>query len=299
MRFKIGDPASYKYLEENGFVIFSDVASKEEQKELEGLFWDMITERNTLINPKDKSTWNNRNWIGRLDYGTIPTCGQSKFMWRSRFISKPVFIELYTYLSKNGQLGDIQVDSESKFISSFDGAGVMRDSSQIEWRGSKSWFHTDYDPIANPDVILYQGFLNLYDCDETTGGFYVIPGSHKHLISYMKKTNINHLDENNIFKNVGTPLKLNYKAGDFILWNHSTFHCNTYAPEPIFRDRIERVVAYVCMIPFNLVPKEKQETLSLKRLAVATRGCTTGHSPYVCEPYTFPDILPKYAHELV
>ena len=300
MRFKIGDISAYEYLEEHGFVVFSNVADNEELKELETLFWDMVTDRNIRIKEKDKTTWSNREWIGRLDVGTIPTCGQSAFMWRSRVISKQVFVSLYTYLSNNGLIDIEGVTSESKFISSFDGAGAIRDSSQIEWRGFQNWYHTDYDPIKNPDVTLYQGFLNIYDCDETTGGFCVIPGSHKFLLEHMKKTGRNKFDENEKLPSCfNSPIKVECKAGDFVLWNHSTFHCNTYASKNILRNRIERVVAYVCIIPLNLVNEKNREKLMKRRRLVAAYGCTTGHNPYTCIPYVYPDLYPDYADDLI
>lgn len=51
------------------------------------------------------------------------------------------------------------------------------------------------------------------------------------------------------------PIKINCKAGDFVIWDSQTFHCNTPALkcEDKFPLRVERIVAYINMIPYDLV----------------------------------------------
>lgn len=39
-------------------------------------------------------------------------------------------------------------------------------------------------------------------------------------------------------------LKVNTKAGDFILWDSRTFHCNT-----VPRVKTLRICTYICMLP--------------------------------------------------
>ena len=45
-------------------------------------------------------------------------------------------------------------------------------------------------------------------------------------------------------------IKLDSQAGDFILWDSRTFHCNT-----VPRKKVLRVCTYICMLPAERVPE--------------------------------------------
>lgn len=61
-------------------------------------------------------------------------------------------------------------------------------------------------------------------------------------------------------------MKVNSKAGDFILFDSRTFHCNTVPTIPSLR-----VCTYICMIPMSHVPeknfKKRQEDVKNKRVS--------------------------------
>ena len=63
--------------------------------------------------------------------------------------------------------------------------------------------------------------------------------------------------------------KLNTKAGDFILFDSRTFHCNTVPME----DNL-RVCTYICMLPAKWVPEPVQE---VRKKALQERRNTNHH----------------------
>ena len=64
-------------------------------------------------------------------------------------------------------------------------------------------------------------------------------------------------------------IKVNTKAGDFILFDSRTFHCNTI---PI--KQVLRVCTYICMIPSI---KVHEKTLVVRDLAVKNRRVSNHH----------------------
>ena len=69
------------------------------------------------------------------------------------------------------------------------------------------------------------------------------------------------------FKNY---IKLNNEAGDFILWDSRTFHCNTVPTTPTLR-----ACVYICMLPSRDVP----EAVQTKRVKAAVSRRTSTHHP--------------------
>jgi hypothetical protein len=89
-------------------------------------------------------------------------------------------------------------------------------------------------------------------------------------------------------------LKVDTQAGDFILFDSRTFHCNTVPTVDALR-----VCTYICMIPSENVPKEFQE----KRKKGFQERRTSNHHPgdgfkvfprvprYVNDPKKFEKLL--------
>jgi hypothetical protein len=119
--------------------------------------------------------------------------------------------------------------------------------------------------------------VSLYDCDENTGGFCCIPGSQKMFVETF--STIQSVREFGNYIPVGDlspqshmlralPQRLvRCRAGDLILWDSRTVHCNTPAlvlpTAPI--ERLLRLVAYVCMTPFD---NASSEVIQARRMAV-------------------------------
>ena len=71
-----------------------------------------------------------------------------------------------------------------------------------------------------------------------------------------------------------TALKVNAGAGDLVLWDSRTVHCNT-PPVPVGgritsnQYSIRRLVAYVCMVPRSLM-KEEEVSMQIHTLHFRT-----------------------------
>lgn len=120
-------------------------------------------------------------------------------------------------------------------------------------------------PKDTPTTPLYhhlfeQGLVDLYDCDATTGGFCAIPGSmHKFLeLNTQPHTRdfvripLNH----SILETQGELIC--HKAGDMVLWDSRTAHCNHPAIErPVTSTNdLLRLAVYVCMLPYSSATPE-------------------------------------------
>lgn len=99
-----------------------------------------------------------------------------------------------------------------------------------------------------------QGILTLLDCNAQTGGFSLIPGSHKfheELLGVAGK-DVNFVtvppDFHVLQQKQIMPC---YRAGDMILWDSRTVHCSSPALEhpTSSPDRLLREIAYICMSP--------------------------------------------------
>jgi ectoine hydroxylase-related dioxygenase (phytanoyl-CoA dioxygenase family) len=118
-------------------------------------------------------------------------------------------------------------------------------------REDDAFLHTDQSPMKN-FLWSYQGVMCLTKADQNEGGFVCIPKSHQGHHNYFKQKKLLDLKDNwyvvpeedkrkNPLENV---LKVNTEAGDFILFDSRTFHCNTVPKVDSLR-----VCTYICMIP--------------------------------------------------
>lgn len=118
-------------------------------------------------------------------------------------------------------------------------------------RPANSFLHCDQ--AGNKNFLWsYQGLINLTDSGQNGGGFVVVPRTnHYHHEYFEKKKMLNCKDdwylvpeEEKLNKPFIDYVKLDTEAGDFILWDSRTFHCNTVPTEKSLR-----VCVYICMIP--------------------------------------------------
>lgn len=145
------------------------------------------------------------------------------------------------------------------------------------------WLHSDQGP--NKDGLrAIQGFVALTDQNSSTGGFQVMPGSH-HL--HGEWVTSRHFDsdfclleqaqpEREVLR--GLPQQLvSCQAGDLVLWDSRTVHCNTHAETPPTSPvgELLRVAIYVCHIPTS---QATTRDLELRRTAYE-RGLSCNHWP--------------------
>jgi len=135
-------------------------------------------------------------------------------------------------------------------ITSFDGYCHIEKSDS---RRDTNWVHTDQSP-AKESFAGYQGFVSLTDNSERT--FVAYEGSHLDHEAFFQRLKIdnNHkhyhrdwhkIDDLYIQANQHKRKVVAVKAGDLVIWDSRTFHCNQYG-----RPNCEkRVVQYVSFQP--------------------------------------------------
>lgn len=98
----------------------------------------------------------------------------------------------------------------------------------------------------------YQGIMTLTDSGENQGGYVCVPRSHLfHQKYFQERGLLKHKrdwykvpEEEKLKVPLCEDRKINTKAGDFILFDSRTFHCNTV---PMMNNL--RVCTYICMLP--------------------------------------------------
>jgi ectoine hydroxylase-related dioxygenase (phytanoyl-CoA dioxygenase family) len=259
-----------KYLEENGFVVVSSVISKEECKKYLNEMWNVLEILSEgKVNQKDKTTWTKaKNYPFMLHGGMIQYIGHSQFQWDLREKCSELFAQLWNV--KNTELA-----------TSFDGFCLMNGIRNYRKNSLNSFLHTDQSPNRNK-LWSYQGFVNLEDCDDDSGGFVCVPKSHTIHRKFLEENFditekrfsgdwILFSDEEKTKYNsvLGNVQKINCKAGDFILWDSRTFHCNTVPTKSVIR-----ACVYICMIPKKNVP---DEVLEKRKKALTELRCCSHH----------------------
>ena len=236
--------AAMSFLSEHGYAVISDVGSAEEVERAHDLFWEFMSK---TFPGKMLSRHNIRSWAD-LPIMQTGVCwaggvGTSAFQWHIRSLPtvKAVFERVW--------------EGEKNLVASFDGCGVFRPTltgaagggkpvRHEEWVTKSAWFHVDQNPVSKPGRECVQGLFSVFDQDETTGGLVVIPGSHHafNSLASLVKTKSTHdfvTIPNGHFmldRAVGAtrPKLVKCRAGDFVLWDSRTVHCNS----PALRDQL-------------------------------------------------------------
>ena len=115
------------------------------------------------------------------------------------------------------------------------------------------------------------------DSGENQGGFVVCPRTNHYHQEYFGKKGMEKVKKNWFLipeedkekEPLTNVFKVNSYAGDFILFDSRTFHCNT-----IPNVQCLRVATYICMIPSERVPEKTKE---LRKLAVKNRRVSCHH----------------------
>jgi len=132
-----------------------------------------------------------------------------------------------------------------------------------------------------------QGFVSLLDADASTGGFVVIPDSHRRhdeLTQYQHTSGINYISAPPYHPIMEMTKKLVVcRAGDLVLWDSRCVHCNapgralppsSNTSEP---PKLLRIAAYICMTPRS---KASRDVLERRKDAYRNR-ITTSHWPHL------------------
>ena len=215
---------------------------------------------------------------GSGDYGVIngSGIGQSDLLWnvRSQQQIKHIFSRIW---------------NTSQLFVSFDGCGIFRDWSQNPtWKTEGNWSHVDQNPKSKPNACCIQGLVAFTDQDETTGGLVVYPRSHLHFTDLCDVTDtpqdfVRIPKSYSIVNQCKTSGKLVHcRAGDFILWDSRTIHCNSPAVAIKERRKDEpidllRIVAYVSMSPISFVHGQTLDEFREKRKQMLENNCTLTH----------------------
>mmetsp|Transcript_5027 Transcript_5027/g.6388 ORF Transcript_5027/g.6388 Transcript_5027/m.6388 type:complete len:341 (-) Transcript_5027:328-1350(-) len=279
------------YLEEYGYAVVANVADAQAVEKGKNLLWDFLQNlEGNEIRHDDVATWED-NWLPSPQNGILAGFGfgQCDFMWHLRLLPK-----IKSAFAAIWETDDL--------IVSFDGGNMFRPwKYNPSWLTTGGWFHVDqnhYRPHRQGKVCV-QGLVTLLDADETTGGLVVIPGSHRHHKEVCDRCpqakgigDFIPLEKSDPLLADGSVLVC-AKAGDLIVWDSRTVHCNTPAltAETDIANNVKseadssgtkweliRQVGYVCMTPASFAT---QEVLDSRKMSFQD-GHSNSHWPHAC-----------------
>jgi hypothetical protein len=283
-RFAASDPAMLEYLEEHGYAVVSSVLeSAEDFARISSEFWDFHEALNHGVHRDDPSTWGDE-FIASPATGIIARCGfgQSRFCWSLRTL--PAVRKAFESIWRTEDL-----------ITSFDGGNAFRPDP--EWRTEGGWWHCDQNGTKpdRKDRVCVQGLVLLTPANEYTGGFCVVPGSHKNHLAFSERhpwaidsgdfLPVPEGDE--ILKPGGKLLRAS--PGDLILWDSRSIHCNGPAIAPADKAppgavppsaELLRLAGYVCFVPASWCPEAVME----RRARATLELVTSTHWPHAFVP---------------
>ena len=184
---------------------------------------------------------------------------------------------------------------------SFDGGNMVRPArAGAPWAPTRGgWWHVDQNALraGQRGRCCVQGLVTLTDANAATGGLCVVPRSHRDFAALCARAPLARAKGAFVPVDARDPLLARggvlvcARAGDLILWDSRTAHCNTPALAPAEeaeeeeeegrakRDpavSLQRQVGYVCMTPARWATAE---TLARRRDAFV-RGESTSHWPH-------------------
>lgn len=141
-KFRAADPLAVDFLNENGYVVYSQVASEQQTKEAVSLFWDYMESVGAGFQRTDENTWYTPEWPAFQNSGVIAGhgAGQSAFLWFCRGLPD---------IKKAFQM----VWSQDNLLVSFDGCGVFRPKEEFG-PGAGTWFHFDQNGHDKKNQML-------------------------------------------------------------------------------------------------------------------------------------------------
>lgn len=166
----------------------------------------------------------------------------------------------------------------------------------LEFLTSGGWWHVDQNWLK-PDRksrVCVQGLVTYYASTEDSGGFCLIPRSHHSFAEVCKRSPSSKMMIDFVSLDAYDPLLqenegkvIAAKAGDMILWDSRTVHCNTPAlsigkydfrkgmSQANQHNELIRLVAYTCMLPKAHATVQAVQN----RKKAFTLGLATSHWP--------------------
>ncbi len=275
------------YLLNAGFVVVSGIVNKEQAARYLAQTWDVIEElSNNNVKRDDLATRKKHsNYPYMMHGGMIQYLGHSQVQWDVREACAPIFAELY----------NVPVEQLS---TSFDGLCFMDGTRGYKKQDPTSFLHADQAPSKRFQYSV-QGILNLVDNGPDNGGFVCVPGSHLYRDFWDAKVENGEIlktsdwylfseQEKRSDPMFNEWIKVCAQAGDIILWDSRTWHCNTtpsgkyslsgkatHKEKVELADRHIRVCIYVCMLPKISV----SDKVKMHRREAVVEGRVTSHHP--------------------
>jgi len=297
-----GDKKDFlNYLEEHGYAVVANAAKKEDIEKAQSLLWDFLEALpGTKVRRSDVTTWDNKvDWLPNPSNGIIHGFGfgQSDFMWHLRQL--PKVKESFAAIWGTEDL-----------LVSFDGGNIFRPwRYNPEWLTTGGWFHCDQNARLGPESqgrVCIQGLVTLRDANGSTGGLVVVPGSHREHQHLCQRSILARNNGDFVPVAVDDPILegavlLAADAGDLILWDSRTVHCNTPALTALEADDLKdlnhsdwqpiREVGYVCMTPRSFASSH----ILKKRREAFEQNISTSHWPhkFVVAGFGLPGMPPK------
>mmetsp|Transcript_11874 Transcript_11874/g.21703 ORF Transcript_11874/g.21703 Transcript_11874/m.21703 type:complete len:351 (-) Transcript_11874:124-1176(-) len=270
-RFAWNDPVMISYLDEHGYVVVRDALTETDLRQAEDMLFNFMSSE-AGWDRSDPATWTDASFssMGNAVLGLVNRrgAGQSDLSWfvRTRHAVFGTFRQLW------------QTD---ELLTSFDGLNIFRPWHKHDFLKTEgNWYHVDQGR-SKVGRHAVQGLVTLYDQDASTGGLVVIPGSHhrhQEVLRYAKD-DADFVVPGDSSSVMSMPKRLvTSRAGDLILWDSRTVHCNTPAVSTPTApgSRLLRACVYVCMTPKAWADKR---TLEDRRKGYEIR-VTTSHWPH-------------------
>jgi len=310
------DIAAFRHhLESRGYAVVRNVVENQEEIDrISSMFWSwMESVPGTAVKRDDPSTWiDKKDWIPSPGNGIVSGFGfnHSDFCWSVRMLPKvkAAFSAVW--------------DDEDDLLVSFDGGNAFRPWNNTylqknlkaniakDWKTNAGWWHMDQNPRRpnHRGKACVQGLVSMTDATERTGGLCIVPGSHLEHDAVCARSELScgpmpmdfvPVDEHDPILRTAEnePSLICCQAGDLILWDSRTVHCNTPGTEaPILPEEdttvepgisdgdfassssipLLRLACYVCMTPRKMA---SQEVLA-RRQEAYEQSFGTNHWPH-------------------
>lgn len=293
-RFDISNQSSefLAYLEEHGYAVVAQAADVEAVEHAKSQMWDFLESvPGTKVSRNDVDSWGHRyDWLPSETNGILSGFGwgQSSCMWQVRLLPqvKATFALIW---------------GTDDLLVSFDGGNIFRPwRYNPSWLTDGGWYHVDQNATkpGSSGRVCFQGLLTLTSVNASTGGLVVVPRSHMEHEELCKRCPgvedagdfIPVFNADPVFRN-GAFL-LCAEAGDLILWDSRTVHCNSPALGALEHHSAEqpsssnvghdgpwellRQATYVCMTPARFASEE----ILQRRRELFEQGYSTSHWPH-------------------